>query len=289
MFVKDSSAGARLVLWTIASLALIFADLKLDNLNTTRSLLGGLMAPFYWAADVPVRVANWGEENFSSRTELIEENRRLKSEALMLKARAQKMAALSAGNTRLRALLNSTALVQDDVLVAELIGVSPDPQRHYVILNKGRAENVYVGQPLIDADGLMGQVIEVSQRTSRVLLISDSSHALPVQINRNGVRAIAEGIGTLHTLRLRHLPATTDVRVGDLLVTSGLGDRYPVGYPVAVVSEVQFDPGQAFANVSAVPSAALNRSRHVLLVFNEGGDESITEPVSPEAEESNGG
>ncbi len=247
------------------------------------------MAPFYWAADVPVRVANWGEENFSSRTELIEENRRLKSEALMLKARAQKMAALSAGNTRLRALLNSTALVQDDILVAELIGVSPDPQRHYVILNKGRAENVYVGQPLIDADGLMGQVIEVSQRTSRVLLISDSSHALPVQINRNGVRAIAEGIGTLHTLRLRHLPATTDVRVGDLLVTSGLGDRYPVGYPVAVVSEVQFDPGQAFANVSAVPSAALNRSRHVLLVFNEGGDESITEPVSPEAEESNGG
>lgn len=267
------------MLWALVALALIFADLKLDNLNTTRSVLGGLVAPFYWLADIPVRVANWGEENMANRAELLEENRRLKAEALVLKGRAQKMAALSAGNARLRALLNSTALLQDDILVAELIGVSPDPQRHYVLLNKGSIDNVYVGQPLIDSEGLMGQVIEVSQSTSRVLLISDSSQALPVQINRNGVRAIAEGTGTLATLRLRHLAATTDVRVGDLLVTSGLGQRYPVGYPVAVVSEVQFDPGQAFARVSATPSAALNRSRHVLLVFS--ADE--TNAVSQEA------
>jgi rod shape-determining protein MreC len=282
LFVKESSAGARLFIWALVALALILADLRFNNLTSTRSVLGGILAPIYWVADIPAKIGNWGEENVSSRSHLIEENRRLRAEALVLKARVQKMAALSAGNTRLRALLNSTALVQDDVLVAELNGVSADPQRHHIRLNKGLDDGVFMGQPLIDAEGLMGQVVEVSGSSSRVLLITDSSHALPVQINRNGVRAIAEGTGRLDQLRLRHLAATTDVQVGDVLVTSGLGQRYPVGYPVGVVSEVNRDPGQAFARVSARPSAALNRSRHVLLVF------SGEQPESASSESSDG-
>ena len=230
-------------------------------------MLSAVTYPFYWLADLPAKVSDWGDENVVSRSSLLEDNRRMRAEALLLEAQVQQMAALRAENVRLRALLNSSALLQDDVLVAELKGVSPDPARHLVVLDKGAEAGVYVGQPLIDANGLMGQVVEVSPGSSRVLLVTDASHAIPVQINRNGVRAIAEGVGRLDRLELRHVASTEDIAVGDLLVSSGLGGRFPEGYPVATVTEVIVDPGQAFARVRAEPSAALNRSRHVLLVF----------------------
>ena len=155
----------------------------------------------------------------------------------------------------------------DKVLVAELMGISPDPLTHEVIIDRGRRDGVYRGQAVLDAFGLMGQVVEVHPSSSRVLLITDNSHALPVQINRNGVRAVAEGTGDLNRLRLRHVSNTTDIRAGDLLISSGLGERYPAGYPVAEVEEVVRDPGQSFATVIARPKAQLDRSRHVLLVF----------------------
>jgi len=128
------------------------------------------------------------------------------------------MASLQAENVRLRALLNSSALLRDDVLVAELVGVSPDPERLQLVLNKGERDGVFVGQPLIDADGLMGQIVEVSGGTSRALLITDLTHSVPVQINRNGVRAIAEGTGILGSLEIRNVSSNTDIQPGDLLV-----------------------------------------------------------------------
>jgi len=205
-----------------------------------------------------------------SRSQLLEENARLRRENLVLQGRSHQMASLQAENVRLRALLNSSAMLRDDVLVAELIGVSPDPMRHLLVLNKGEQDGVFVGQPLIDADGLLGQIVEVSSISSRAMLITDATHSIPVQVNRNGVRAIAEGTGVLGMLEVHHVAATTDIREGDLLVTSGLGGRFPVGYPVAVVSEVERDPGQPFARILARPTAALDRSRHVLLVFTAG-------------------
>ena len=177
--------------------------------------------PFYWVVDVPARLANWGKESLVNRDTLLKENSRLRSEALLLEAQVQQLAALRAENLRLRALLNSSALLQDDVLVAELIGISPDPARHMVVLNKGSTDKVFPGQPLIDAQGLMGQVIEVGPNSARVLLITDATHAIPVQINRNGVRAIAEGVGRLDVLELRHVASTEDIQAGDLLVSSG--------------------------------------------------------------------
>lgn len=251
----------------MVAFALITADIRFNKMAATRATLSAVVFPFYWISDLPSRLGNWGKENLLSRSGLLDENARLAGKALLLEARVQQMAALRAENVRLRALLNSSALVQDDVLVAELIGISPDPARHLVILNKGSADGVYKGQPLIDAEGLMGQVVEVAASSSRVLLITDATHAIPVQVNRNGIRAIAEGVGRLDSLELRHVASTEDIEVGDLLVSSGLGGRFPVGYPVAVVTEVLRDPGQTFARVKAVPSAALNRSRHVLLVF----------------------
>jgi rod shape-determining protein MreC len=129
---------------------------------------------------------------------------------------------------------------------------------------------VVLGQPVLDARGLMGQVVELMPYTSRVLLLTDTTHSIPVQVNRNGLRAIASGTGNPERLELRHVADTADIKEGDLLVSSGLGQRFPAGYPVATVKEVIHDSGQPFAIVRAVPTAALNRSRYLLLVFSDG-------------------
>ncbi len=253
----------------IVALLLVFAGQRFQWFDDLESRLSVIATPFYWVANIPSQVSQWSSDQLRSRETLQQENERLQAESILLKAKVQKLASLEAENVRLRELLNSSALLDDSVLVAEMIGLSPDPVHHQIVINKGLDDGVYVGQPVIDALGLMGQVVEVGPLQSRVLLITDSTHALPVQINRNGVRSVAEGVGLYHELVLQHVAATTDIKVGDLLVSSGLGLRFPTGYPVAVVSEVTIDPGQPFATVKAMPSAALNRSRHVLLVFTQ--------------------
>lgn len=247
---------------------LLVADLRYSGLATLRSGIDALLTPVYLIADIPSAIGDWQDSTIRSRQRLVEDNDRLRRENLVLQGRSQQLASLQADNARLRALLNSTALLRDDVLVSEIIGVSPDPVRHQLVLDKGAEANVYMGQALIDAEGLMGQVVEISATTSRVLLITDSTHSVPVQVNRNGVRAVAEGVGSLDQLAVQHVTATTDIQVGDLLVTSGLGGRFPIGYPVAMVSGVERNPGEAFAQISATPTAALDRVRHVLLVFS---------------------
>lgn len=249
---------------------LLVADLRYSQLGTARALLDTLLIPVHVVADIPSAIGRWQERHLRSRSTLMEDNDHLSRENLVLKGRLQQMASLQANNARLRALLNSSALLRDDVLVAEVIGVAPDPVRHQLLLDKGQSDDVYTGQPLIDADGLMGQVIEVSEFTSRVLLITDATHSVPVQVSRNGVRAVAEGTGSLDLLEVHHVAATTDIAEGDLLVTSGLGQRFPIGYPVATVTRVERDPGQAFARIEARPAAALDRARHALLVFARG-------------------
>src|SRR5690606_17744536 len=202
---------------------------------------------------------------------------------LILQAKVEKMAALSAENARLRQLLNSSAHLDDSVLIAELMGVAADPLRHIVVINKGGDAGVYVGQGVIDAHGLVGQVVEVSAYFSRVMLITDTTHAVPVQVNRNGVRAIADGTGLIAELQLSNVATTADVRVGDLLVTSGLGGHFPVGYPVAVVTSVDADSG-SFMKVRARPAAQLDRSRHLLLIFSDRGSLPILPAQAGDAE-----
>lgn len=257
---------------------LLLADLRYSGLATVRSAVDTLLTPVYLIADIPASIGSWQDKHIRSRKRLLEDNDRLRRENLVLMGRSQQLASLQADNARLRTLLNSTALLRDDVLVAEVIGVSPDPMRHQLVLDKGDEAAAYVGQALIDAQGLIGQVVEVSLTTSRVLLITDPTHSVPVQVNRNGVRAVAEGVGSLDQLAVHHVAVTTDIQVGDLLVTSGLGGRFPIGYPVAVVSDVQRNPGEAFARIAATPTAALDRARHVLLVFS-GPDDAAVEPL----------
>ena len=186
-----------------------------------------------------------------------------------MQRRVQKLAALTEQNVRLRELLNSAALVDDKVLVSELIGVDPNPFTQRIMIDKGENDGVFVGQPVLDASGLMGQVVEVMPYTARVLLLTDTTHSIPVQVNRNGLRAIAVGTGNPERLELRYVADTADIKEGDLLVSSGLGQRFPAGYPVATVKEVIHDSGQPFAVVRAVPTAKMNRSRYVLLVFSD--------------------
>ena len=261
----------------MVSLALIFVDHRFDYLKPVRFTLSIITAPIQYIADIPTDIAAWSSDTVRTRSSLEEENARLQSEVLVLKRRVQKLASTLAENTRLKELMNASDILDDRVLIAEIIGVNPNPYRHEAILNKGSEDGVYEGQAVLDAEGLMGQVVDVSAFTSRVLLITDVTHGVPVHVNRNGVRAIAVGSGKLDLLKLIHVPATADVVKGDLLVSSGLGGRFPKGYPVGVVTRVEHDSGQPFAIVEASPMANLDRSRHVLLVFSKEGAESHDE------------
>ena len=251
----------------VLSLFLIAADYKTQLTGPTRVVLSYVSIPFYWLANGPSNIVQGVDTYFTSRETLMAENERLHNEARILHGKLQKFVSLTAENVRLRELLSSSTVLQDSVLIAELVNVSPDPLKQQIVINKGSDDGVYIGQPAIDAYGLMGQVVEVNAKQSRVILISDSRHSIPVQVNRNGVRAIAEGSGRIDTLMLPNVVATTDIKAGDLLVSSGLGQRFPVGYPVGVVESVVQDPGKPFLKVVARPSAKLDRSRFVLLVF----------------------
>ncbi|WP_083763062.1 rod shape-determining protein MreC [Saccharophagus degradans] len=268
LFSKGPSPIARLLVLSVLSLTVAGIFIYTDWFASLKNQATDVAAPFYWVSDIPAKVEDWADNRVMSRSRLQQENESLRTELLIHKRKLQQMASLAAENVRLRQLLNSAEMIEDRVIIAELIGVSPDPLVHKVIVNRGSNHGVYIGQPLLDANGLMGQVVQVGALSSQVLLITDTTHALPVQINRTGVRLIAEGLGRLDELALRYVPNTTDIEVGDLLVSSGLGQRFPAGYPVAEVVEVQRDPGKAFASVMAKPKAELNRSRHVLLVFD---------------------
>ncbi len=251
-----------------ALVALVVLDAYTDWLKPVTDRLEGAALPFYWITNLPSRMAEWGDDGLNSRSALVTKNNALESELLIHKGRLLRMAELAAENVRLRNLLNATELLKDSVLVTELIGVSPDPASHTILINRGSEDDVFVGQPVLDANGLMGQVIEVHNSHSRALLITDSTHALPVQVLRNGVRSIAEGVGRFDHLRLRFVSPTMDIREGDELVSSGLGGRYPVGYPVGTVIRKTALPGHAFVEIEVKPAAWLNRSRHLLIVFS---------------------
>ncbi|SQF95582.1 rod shape-determining protein MreC [Paucimonas lemoignei] len=276
----------RLLVLVVLSVALMVVDARFTVLKPVRSQMSLVLMQSYWIVDLPQRLYQGVASQFGSRTELIAENEKLKTEALLLQGRLQKLAALTEQNVRLRELLNSSALVNEKVEVAELIGMDPNPFTHRIIINKGERDGVVLGQPVLDARGLMGQVVELMPYTSRVLLLTDTTHSIPVQVNRNGLRAIASGTGNPERLELRHVADTADIKEGDLLVSSGLGQRFPAGYPVATVKEVIHDSGQPFAIVRAVPTAALNRSRYLLLVFSDGRSPEERAAEAAQAQES---
>jgi rod shape-determining protein MreC len=253
----------------VLSVVLMFVDHATSWLDGSRSALTIALTPVVVAADLPNRSARGIQDIVSSREGLRRRITDLESELIFLRVKTEKMAALTAENNRLRDLLGSAAKLQDNVLVAELVGVNPDPEEQEVVIDKGSEDSVFVGQPVLDSRGLVGQVVEVSPFNSRVLLISDERHSVPVQVLRSNLRLVAQGTGIGQQLELLHVNSTADIKVGDQLLSSGLGNRFPVGYPVGVVDKVVYKPGKPFAEVLAKPNAQLDRSRHVLLVFTE--------------------
>lgn len=244
------------------------ADARFGYLERIRYGLGYATTPVYWVADIPTRVSFWIDDVFVSRTDLLVENDSMRADLLVAQRELQLLESLVSENNRLLALNEATRGINGDVLAAEIINISPDPYSKRVLINKGAREGVFVGQALLDANGLMGQVDEVLPFTSWVLLITDSHHVIPVEVNRNGERALARGSRTTATeLELQFVTQTQDMKAGDRLVSSGMGEVYPKNYPVAEIVSVFADPGQDFATIKARPLAQLDSTRHVLLVF----------------------
>lgn len=251
----------------LLSIAIMVLDHRYNHLESLRSGLSVLLFPVQYLASLPLLLSESARDAINSRNELEAELDRLHAENLLLRARQQKFEALEAENMRLRGLLDSSFKVGDRVLIAELVAVEQDPFRQQVLINKGKTSGLFVGQPVVDANAVVGQVTHINPFSASVLLITDAAHALPVQVHRNGLRTIALGTGLINRLELPHLPNNADIKVGDLLTTSGMGGSFPPGYPVAEVIDVRREPGQPFASVIAQTTAHLDRIREVLLVW----------------------
>lgn len=235
-------------------------------LNDVRALLAVVIYPLQQLTDVPIRLLERMGESFTRFNDLLDENRRLKESESFLKTRQLKYAALEKENIRLRGLLDAAYKLERQVLVAELLAIRLDPYQHVVTVNKGSRIGIKEGQPVLDENGVAGQVLRTTPFTSEVILITDPNHAIPVQVTRNGLLTIAVGGGHIDQLVLPYLPSNADIQVGDLLVTSGLGGVFPAGYPVATVNRVQPQTGRAFSMITATPLASLDRSRELLIV-----------------------
>jgi rod shape-determining protein MreC len=266
-----------MLLAILASLVLFFLDSRLDYFKPVRAALSTVVYPVQVTASLPTNFVDWVGEFFQEREELREQIAVLNATTMLQDLRLQKMQALERENMRLKELLGSSFRLQERVQVAELVTVDLDPFSQQVIIDKGKNYGVYVGQPVLDAYGVMGQVAETSSLSSRVVLLTDPSHSIPVQINRNGLRAVVTGRGLGEYLQMDFLPHNADVREGDLLVTSGLGGRFPVGYPVGKVVSVNFPQGKAFADIKVEPAANLSTSRELMLVLP--GEKIRTEPL----------
>jgi len=284
LFLRGPSATLRMILFVILSIILMTADHRWQHLDTVRNTLSYLLYPVEYAVDMPIRLYYWAEESLSSHQTLLEENRELKDLQLQSRVHLQKLDILEKENERLRQLLSATPKTTEDHLIAEIMTVDVDPYRHFIVLNKGAHHGAYKGQPIIDAHGVMGQIVYVNAMTSTAMLISDVSHAIPVQIDRTGLRSVAFGTGQTDYLDLRHIPHNADIRVGDKLISSGLGERFPRNYPVAMITKINRNTGETFVDVRAEPLAQLDTSREVLLVWTQNQQQAILEPEQPAEE-----
>ena len=264
LFDQNTGAGFKLLGWLLASSILIAVDARTELLAPLRSALGSAAAPIQFAAHSPYRAWEWLAQATAARNSLVQRIAALERELLTAQGTVTRYRALREENARLRQLLDSTERVEDDVLVAELVATSTSPQR--VVVDKGQLHQVAVGNAIIDSAGLFGQVVQTAAFTSEVLLITDPTHAVPVRVLRNDVRAIAIGTGR-GQLRLKDVAVTLDIVEGDELVSSGLGGQFPTGYPVGTVERVSRDPTEPFADIVATPSAQLERSEQLLVVF----------------------
>ncbi|MFO1467879.1 MAG: rod shape-determining protein MreC [Steroidobacteraceae bacterium] len=257
----------RTVLYSALALGLIVVDKRYDHLGRIRQYLSIVAYPVQVAVASPFQGWAWFRESVTTRDTLRADKARLEQELRIAQFRLQRYEALEAENVRLKALRDNAGGASSRFVVGRIVQVDLDAFRERVLVDKGARDGVFVGQAVLEAGGVFGQVARVGQLTSEVIMISDSTHALPVQINRNGLRTVAVGSGESTLLKLPYLSTSTDVVRGDLVVTSGLGGGFPAGYPVGYVMEVKRDPAQSLADVSVRPAAQLDRARELLFVW----------------------
>jgi len=277
IFVTSTALQVRLFFAIFASLMLIVFDSKFDSFANIRMYFNTGVAPLIYAANIPGEMLQGVSENVSTRQELQTQVKEQEKKLFLQQTQLLQFAHLQKENQRLRALLNSPMQADNRKLVAEIVTVNLDPFSLQVMVNKGATDGVYIGQPVLNEQGVVGQVVDVSATLSRILLISDVTHAVPVRVQRNDIRALANGSGELNELALPYVPQNTDIQPGDILVTSGLGGVFPEGYPVATVTSFTSPMGEAYAQISAEPIVALERLRYVLLVWQE--DQTIEQVV----------
>jgi len=269
IFIRGLATRFRVVFFVVLSGILL---LSTDNMAPYRGYFVTLVSPLQFIASAPMVVLDDISEYFKSRVSLLNDNAMLRRQQLNLSDRLLKLEHLEKENQRLAALLGSQVNASQKKLIARVQMVDTDPFKLQVVIDKGAKDHVFVGQPVIDEHGVVGQVIDVSQFSSRVLLIADNNHAIPLRNNRNDVRLIGLGKGDLHQLELQFVTKNTDVKLGDLLVTSGLGERFPEGYPVARVAEIENQGSQIYSKIKIEPIAKLDRLRYLLLIWPADSD-----------------
>ena len=273
IFTRGPSLNIRLALALAMSVMLIVLDFKLDAFSTTRVFLNSLVSPVQYLANLPGQLLNASAQRLTSQQALIEENEQLTNRLLLQNEKLQRFEALEQENKELRRLLDAPVRQNMRKMVAELMAVDNTPYSQQIVINKGAIDGVYLGQSILDERGIVGQVMEVGTTNSRVLLISDVTHSIPVRSIRNNGRFIASGSGAIDELYLTHVAHSADIREGDVLVSSGLGKVFPEGYPVAEVIQVIRDESRPFAQVTIAPQARLNRLKYLLLLWPQTSSE----------------
>ncbi len=266
IFNQGTSPAHRLILVLCCSIALIFFDHKMASFETARGYLQSMVSPLQYMANAPKQIMNWASTNIVTRRQLMQENQDFRENELFFHEQAMQLSMVRKENERLRSLLASPLRNEIKKMFAEILSVDSDPYSHQVVINRGANDGVYEGQPVLDEKGIVGQILHVGSTSSRVILISDISHAIPVRIQRNGLRLIASGSGQIDRLIHNFVPHSADIKTGDLLVSSGLGGKYPEGYPVSRVVLMRTDESREFATVYSQPVAQIDRLRYMLLL-----------------------
>ncbi len=261
--------GAGLFFLGLVSVGVMMLDHRANYLETVRLWMGAAASPVYTVVQAPGQLWGWLTGSFADRTELRVENAELSEQLRVARVKLLQFDSLREENVRLRAVREASAGVGGRTMIAEIMRVNVDPFRHRVRINKGADDGVFRNQPVLDAFGIVGQVVQVDKYSATLILISDAEHAIPIQVNRNGIRSIAVGAGDLGKLSLPYMTVESDVKAGDLLVSSGLDGIFPAGYPVARVSKVERNSADTFALVEAKPLAQLDRDREVLLLWTD--------------------
>lgn len=282
IFAKAPSLGVRLIFAICISITLITLDGRSSAMIQLRNMLETAVSGLYYFANTPRSVLDGISDNFIDTNKLQLENKVLKEQLREKNADLLLLDQLKVENQRLRLLLGSPLRQDEYKKITEVLTSEMDAYRQQVVINQGQNTGAYVGQAVIDERGVVGQVISVGENTSRVLLITDITHAVPVQVLRNDVRGIANGTGHNDELVIDNLPRSTDIVKGDVLVTSGLGGRFPEGYPVAIVESVTNDTKSQFARIVAKPLASLDRLRYVLLLWPVGDEKRKAQALSPQ-------